>query len=284
MEALRLPFAYDSEGKPIYIETVSAKDKGKKYSCPNCREDVILKISRIPEGQKYHRRNHFAHKGNTDNHCSESVLHKLFKDTCTKLIAEKISTQMDLLFEWRCAKCYEKYKESLLKNVASVVTEYDLGKCKPDIALLDSAGKVITVIEVIFTHKPEPEVLKLYQEERILCLQVTIRNSDDYKEVEQILTNSNNTRIFPSRICENCRTLVEDKRAESPIENSVIPTQDVKYILKTYGNKNCEKCNGELQLGETYYGEPCLICVECGAVERASKYDHIIFPNMKRKK
>ena len=79
MTKLLLPYAYDSNGNLVHIDNAQ---KGHKYTCPNCGAELLLKISKIPEGQKYHRRNHFAHKGNSDNHCSESFLHKLFKERC----------------------------------------------------------------------------------------------------------------------------------------------------------------------------------------------------------
>ena len=107
-----------------------------------------MKISKIPPGQKYHRRNHFAHKGNSENHCSESFLHKLFKDRCAELLRDKISKNENQYFEWECEKCYEHHSGNLLRKAVSVVTEYDLGVCKPDIALLDNNGKVVIVIEV----------------------------------------------------------------------------------------------------------------------------------------
>ena len=80
---LLLPYAHDINGNLVHIDDAQ---KGQKYTCPNCGVELLLKISKIPEGQKYHRRNHFAHKGGTDNHGSESFLHKLFKERCADLI------------------------------------------------------------------------------------------------------------------------------------------------------------------------------------------------------
>lgn len=87
MKKLLLPYAYDSMGNLVHI--VNAL-KNERYICPNCGTELLLKISKIPEGGKYHRVNHFAHKGGTDNHCSESFLHKLFKNRVKDYIDSKI--------------------------------------------------------------------------------------------------------------------------------------------------------------------------------------------------
>lgn len=49
-----LPYAYDCNKELVHIDEAK---KGEKYTCPNCGAELLLKISRIPEGQKYHRRN-----------------------------------------------------------------------------------------------------------------------------------------------------------------------------------------------------------------------------------
>ena len=117
---LLLPYAYDIDGNLVHIDDAI---KGVRYTCPSCGAELSLKSSQIPPGQKYHRRNHFAHKGNSENLCSESFLHKLFKDRCAELLREKISKNESLYFEWRCVKCYEIHSGNLLKKAVTVVTE-----------------------------------------------------------------------------------------------------------------------------------------------------------------
>ena len=198
---LLLPYAHDINGNLVHIDDAQ---KGQKYTCPNCGVELLLKISKIPEGQKYHRRNHFAHKGNSDNHCSESFLHKLFKEKCAEYIREKISTQEDLFFEWGCEKCYEEHKGNLLKKAVEVVTEYDLGVCKPDIALLDEAGKVVIVVEVVVAHKPEPGTLQYYDDNKIACLQINVEDFPDCENIAHKLSHPDKVNLCPNPICEKC--------------------------------------------------------------------------------
>lgn len=205
MMKLLLPYAYDSNGNLVHIDNAQ---KGHKYTCPNCGAELLLKISKIPVGQKYHRRNHFAHKGNSDNHCSESFLHKLFKERCAEYIYEKIAAQEDLFFEWKCEKCYENHRGNLLKKAVKVVTEHDLGICKPDIALLDSNEKVVIVVEVVVAHKPEPSTLQYYEDNKIACLQINVEDFVDCDNIAEKLSHPSKVNLCPNPICEKCSEIM----------------------------------------------------------------------------
>ena len=65
MTNLLLPYAFNCFGKLIHIDCAH---KGEKYTCPSCGAELALRISKIPQGEKYHRTNHFAHKRSKDNH------------------------------------------------------------------------------------------------------------------------------------------------------------------------------------------------------------------------
>lgn len=199
---LLLPYAHDINGNLVHVDDAQ---KGQKYTCPNCGAELLLRISNIPEGQKYHRRNHFAHKGGTDNHCSESFLHKLFKERCADLIRSKISNQEELLFFWDCEICNEFHKGNLTKKAVTVVTECDLGVCKPDIALLDSNGKVIIVVEVVVTHKPDEVAIQYYKENSIACLQINVEDFADCDKIQEKILHPNECiTICPNPICKRC--------------------------------------------------------------------------------
>ena len=205
MSNLLLQYAHDTEGNMVYVGNAQ---KGQKYTCPNCNAELLLKISKIPEGQKYHRRNHFAHKGNSDNHCSESFLHKLFKEKCKEFIHKKITDKESIDFEWKCGKCGEKHKGNLLKKAVKVLTEYKLGECIPDIALFDEKGNVIIVIEIVVTHKPEPYALKYYYDNKIACLQLKIEDFDDCDKIPEKLAHPVNVNLCPNPVCKKCGNII----------------------------------------------------------------------------
>lgn len=224
MSNLLLPYAYDCNNNLVHINNAQ---KGEKYVCPNCGAEVILKKSRIPEGQKYHRKDHFAHKSNSDNHCSESFLHKLFKDKCVDFIKDKIANGDELRFEWFCDQCNEKHEGNLLKKATDVVSEYDLGICRPDIALLDKSGEVIIVIEIVVTHKPTPKTMQYYKDNNIACLLINVTDFDDCENIGHKLSNPDEVNICSNPKCERCGNNMY------PIKIVIIPI-------------NCYKCKKEM--------------------------------------
>lgn len=226
MTNLLLPYAYDSNGKLVHIDNSL---KGQKYTCPNCGDELILRISKIPKGSKYHRRSHFAHKSNCDNNCSESFLHKLFKEKCAEYIRDKITKQANLFFEWKCEQCGEDHKGNLLKKAVNVLVECDLGVCKPDIALIDSNGKIVIAIEVIVTHQPETAVMKYYNDNKIACLQIKIEDFLDCEHIEAKLSKPYRVNLCPNPICAKCGHVM----------------RKVKIVIVS---TNCYKCSKRVKL------------------------------------
>ena len=223
---LLLPYAYDIDGNLIKIEDAV---KGQKYFCPICKAELLLRICKKQPGAKYYRRNHFAHKGNSENRCSESFLHMLFKERCAELLRDKISRHENLFFEWECKKCYEHHKGNILKKASNVITECDLAVCKPDIALLDSDGKVIIVVEVVVTHKPEPESLEYYEKNKIACLQIIVNDFSDCEHIEEKLSLPDDVNVCPNPVCDNCG------QVKNKAKMVIIPA-------------TCWRCGGEMKV------------------------------------
>lgn len=197
---LLLPYANDINGNLIHI---SDSQKGHKYTCPNCGKELLLRKGRV-------RIAHFAHKIKTDdeNRCSESVLHKQFKKQCSEVISAKIKEKQELFFAWKCIRCRQTQTDNLLSDVVEVATEYNLGVCRPDIALLDSEGKVIKIVEIVVSHSPEEKSLKYYKENDIVCLKVKVADFKECDEIEKVLIDSERVEIYPERECEECKTAV----------------------------------------------------------------------------
>ncbi len=216
MSKLLLPYAYDNTGNLVHIDEAH---KNEKYTCPTCGTELLLRISNIPEGEKYHRQNHFAHKVGTDNNCSESLLHKLFKNKVTKYINEKIAKGEQLQFNWDCDICHERHTGNLVKKAVNAVEEYDLKTSRPDIALFDKDENVIIVIEIVVTHKPEPETLKYYDEHNIACIQIEVETFDDCYNIDKKIANPDKVYRCANPVCEKCNKPMNSKKIiiiESP--------------------------------------------------------------------
>lgn len=233
MKKLLLPYAYDNAGNLVHIDNAQ---KENEYTCPVCRTKLALRISKIPKGEKFHRSNHFAHLGSSDNHCSESFLHKLFKNKVTEYINEKITNGEQLPFEWDCEKCEEHHSGNLLKKAVKVVEEYNLDSYRPDIALLDKNNKVIIVIEIVVTHEPEPKTIKYYDDNKIACLQIKVESFDDCKLIDYSLAHPTKINMCPNPICKKCGHVMNTK----------------KLVLV---NGTCWKCNREMKIAMIEHDE-----------------------------
>lgn len=202
MATLLLPYAINSSQELVHIDHAH---KGDQYTCPICGAGLSLRISKIPQGAKYHRTNHFSHKRGVNNHCSESLLHKLFKEKVADYIRNQIDKQEDAIwFEWECTQCHELHKGNLIKKAVKVVEELNLQICKPDIALLDKEGNVIIVIEIVVQHKPSAETLKYYSDKNIVCLQLEVDDFADCDKIEEKLSNPNYVNRCPNPTCKKC--------------------------------------------------------------------------------
>lgn len=250
MTKLLLPYAINSSGNLVHIDNAR---KGDIYICPSCGANLSLRISKIPKGQKYHRPNHFAHKGSVDNYCSESFLHKLFKQR----VAEYIRTELEkpnkaIWFEWECDKCNEQHKGNLLKKATKVIEELDMQICKPDIALLDKDDKVVIVIEIVVTHKPSSETLQFYEDNKIACLQIGVSDFSECDKIQEKLLHPNAVSMCPNPICKKCGERMNNAKlivvtapcwkCSNNMKIAMMVSNDNNYILspKDFANKEIE--------------------------------------------
>lgn len=75
MKDLSITYAQDVDNSLISVKNAC---KGQRYFCIECGEELMLKVSKIPPGQKYYRRSHFSHRKDSNCH-PETVLHNQFK-------------------------------------------------------------------------------------------------------------------------------------------------------------------------------------------------------------
>lgn len=157
---------------------VEAKDaiKGKLYTCAVCNGEMIPRQGKL-------KRPHFAHKALTENCTPESALHYGVKVLLARKLKKHIATQQPLEIEWGCRYCLETHIGNLVKKASRVEVEYNLGKCQPDIALLDATERVIAAIEVVVTHEPEQQALDYYQNEKIGVVVFRLKSDDDLKRI-----------------------------------------------------------------------------------------------------
>lgn len=200
---LLLPYALNNDGDLVHIDNAN---KDEKYTCPVCGSELCLRQSRLPIGSKFYKRSHFAHLSDNTNYnkCSESFLHKLFKERCADFISDKIKKQESIIIKWNCDICREKHQRNLIENICDVKTEYRLNECIPDIALLDDKGNLVSVIEIIFTHKPEENVTRFYKENNILCIEIIVKDFEDCDKIQEKLSEPSKINLCPNPKCDTC--------------------------------------------------------------------------------
>jgi hypothetical protein len=223
-------------GKLLYVTAfneqgilVKANDVEKigKYFCAVCKEKLILRKSgKVGKGSK---RPHFAHYHLTENCTPETALHYSFKKMLMEKIKGNINNKVPMNIKWKCNYCHSKHYGNLLKKIFDVKDEYDMKVCKPDIALFDENRNVFTVIEIVVTHKPEDNVIKYYNENNIILIQIDLFSEDDLDNIDEKLENPSIVDCCLNPKCNNCG----------------------KYKMKKdliVLNKNCYKCGNSMKV------------------------------------
>ena len=175
--------AEDEKGDLIHVDDAV---KGVKYFCtdPECSKEIIFRSSgKTGRGS---RRPHFSHKKGTSPNCSpERALHEVFKKKLIHLLEKYKAENRQFIFKWVCNACSCSNSGNLLAKTTSITAEYYLGECRPDIALLNEEENVLAAIEIVFTHEPEPKVLRYYEDKRITLIQINLTSDEDLNRIEE---------------------------------------------------------------------------------------------------
>lgn len=200
MEKILYTVAIDKNGK--LIKAIDA-EKHEHFLCPICKTELVLRKSgKVGKGTK---RPHFAHRILTPNCTAESVLHYSFKHLLYEKITQHITEHVAIPISWHCKYCSEVHSGNLLKKVKEVRVEYDMNICRSDIALLGNEDKVIAVIEIVVTHKPEEKVLKYYIENNIVLIQINLVSDKDLEQLENKINCPDKVEICFNPKCPDCQ-------------------------------------------------------------------------------
>lgn len=225
MKELLINYAFDSDKNIVF-----AKDavKGVLYTCPECGEELVFKSSgKMGPGS---RRPHFAHKCGGGSNCApESILHSAFKTKTVDIFNEKLKSGCkDFIVNWKCRNCNKSYSGNLLFLAMDVKIEFDLGVCRPDVALLDSNGKIVIAVEIVNTHAPEEAVLKYYRDNGIVLVQYNVTESD-LLDVEEKLK-------YPDDV-----SLCLDSKCKVYLASNIY-----RYFEKLKLQLICKRCNSQV--------------------------------------
>jgi hypothetical protein len=177
----------------------------------------------------------------------------------------------------------------LLDKVNLIKKEYPLAECRPDIALLDNKDNVLAVIEIVVTHPPEDKVLKYYEDQRIVLIQIDLTSDEDSNRVEKIAKNPtivdfcinptcqsinryniNRRIILLEHYCSRCRSSIIKFEVEIDgvfgVQRSRWFTKEETELVKSkYQYIVINKRRNELGIKEEY---PVMECLNCKSLRR----------------
>ncbi len=199
MGKLLYTVAINSVGELVFAD---GSEKGEHYSCAVCDSKLTLKKSGRTGPRS--KRPHFAHLTLTPNCAPETALHFTFKSLLAKLLNERLAASEPFHFSWHCEFCGQRHEGDLLKATASVQLEYDLGECRPDLALIDGDGEVKAAIEIVVTHKPTDDAIEFYRKNRIALVQVNLFSESDLDDIEGKAGSPGRVTVCRNPRCDQC--------------------------------------------------------------------------------
>jgi len=214
-------YAEDKNGKIIHINNALL---GESYYCPECREKFVFKKGKI-------RQQHFAHSNTSSNCTGEGYLHKTFKKMLLELIKEHINKKLLLNINWDCNICKNKHNGNLICGIIDVKDEYNLEVCRPDIALINEAGIVSIIIEIVHKHEPENNVFEYCKKNKTVLIRIKLDSLDD-------LENLNNKIIFPTNVIffDNMNCQIYVNQLNKLIQKQLIQNQLLANSIPVYSS------------------------------------------------
>lgn len=230
MNTILYTVAQKVDGEHVFAPNA---EKSHSYYCPHCNGEFVLRKS--GNVGKNSKRPHFAHKILTPNCTPETALHFLFK----KLLATRIQNHIDsgtpMFFSWDCQFCNSMHSGNLIKKAKEVKLEHNLKTCIPDIILIDNNDKIFAAIEIVVTHKPEPETIKYYKENNIILIQFNLISGEAIEKFEETISKPDKLTYCSHPKCKKCNNHKSSN-------------------AMTIVNGNCWKCSANMKVAIMHGG------------------------------
>lgn len=185
---LKVPFGLNAAGREVRPETAT---KEEAYYCPDCKGDLVLRKGdiKIP---------HFAHKGMPVicDFLTETEEHYRAKLAVAAAIHEKKPVRLVR----QCHKCKGPWVEqSIPDSVKQASLEHMLPSGhRADVALLDDAGHLLAVIEILVNHRVDDEKAKALEGTAWAEFPAGCLGSLEWKPCRD---------FFNSCLCERCKAI-----------------------------------------------------------------------------
>ncbi len=217
---VRIPYA-EKDGRLVHVSTV---ERGLKCGavCPVCKTVVVAR-----KGKKI--RHHFSHYPGA-NCNAETALHLIARRLIQSRLENALAVGQSMTITWKCVACRDKHNYNLLSNVDSIAIEKVIGRCRPDIALLDKTNKPVAFLEIVVSHRPERRVIQYCNQHSIPLLIFRTKNAESLESLQLYQNLSPTTVLFCLRNrCKRCGAPLFAKRL---------------YIIES----NCWRCGAPMKL------------------------------------
>jgi ssDNA-binding Zn-finger/Zn-ribbon topoisomerase 1 len=219
--ALKIPYALHY-GKLIHVSDVP-RGLRPDCLCPACKGTLVAR-----KGAKVVH--HFAHYREAD--CQpETVAHLTAKLLLSDRIRSAISQHRPLPIVWQCQKCPGIHTGNLVRRATRVEIEFALPGCRPDIALLNPKGKVVAIVEVIVSHKPEQQVRDYCAANRVTLAEYEVTSTADLENLNADVIGLDRVDLCLRPVCPNCHTPLAERTL---------------FIYKG----NCRRCQTPMNIAE----------------------------------
>jgi hypothetical protein len=224
-------YAEDNNGNIIHISNTLLEEN---YYCPECKEKFILKKGNI-------RQHHFAHNNFFSNCTGEGYLHKTFKKMLLELIKDHINKKLSLELYWNCNICNKEHNGNLVNGIKDAKDEYNLESCRPDIALINEAGIVPIIIEIVYKHEPENNVIEYCKKNKTVLIRIKLDSLDDLENVNSKIKSPTNVVFFDNMNCINYQNYLIQRQLSAnsrPIYNRTVQGgQRIDQVEAAYERK-----------------------------------------------
>ena len=196
---IRYPMAYR---RPYQVAHISQAEKGKRYLCLGCDEEMIPRQGKI-------KRHHFAHGALAERCDPDNALHETAKAAIRQgfLLAQERGA--DYPVEFPCETCGHTTWTNAAVEGASIAAERSVvHRTKSDLVITkeDGASPRI-IIEIVVTHDLEEETAQRYRDSGVpvIKLRPTWETVDTLREQATGQEAFNTTRDM----CQSCRMFPE---------------------------------------------------------------------------
>jgi hypothetical protein len=243
---IKYPIAFDSNSNIIRADDPDIQNCRRARTCCGCGEPMHYVHEFVRGGTIVTA--HFRHTQNSPN-CTirnaiiagESKYHRDYIDLLYKKMNYCIDNKIPFPTELTCG-CGEIHKRNIIEKVCRVEKEYYEGGFRPDIALITADNMVITVLEIIVTHRPESDYLDHLKKHNInlLTFELNIEKNFQYW-VDKYIGKDDILRPFSASFI-NCDSLqlhyafslwsrwLEDENKKMQVEQMKILELEIKNI------------------------------------------------------